>query len=184
MPLTSITAGTPPRRAVAIAVVVLLAVAACATPIGPPAPTPSPSPAFAATEPPAPTSSPDPIALNRATVAAWIGAVRERDAARLAALYAPDATFDDPPEHRPDRAGVQATYAEVFGYEQLGVDPAVVLVGEDGAVLSWTYEWCNTSITPCPSQHVTTTTGVSVFRMDDGVITNETIYYIGGGEPN
>ena len=96
----------------------------------------------------------------------------------------PNGTFDDPPEHRPDRAGVQATYAEVFGYEQLAIDPAVVLVGEDGAVVSWTYTWCNTSIAPCPSQHVTTTTGVSVFRMVDGVITNETIYYIGGGEPN
>ena len=163
-------------KALAVAVVVLLAVAACTTP----AATPSPDADITL----GPTTASDPVALNRATVAAWIGAVRESDAARLAALYAPDGTFDDPPEHRPDRAGVQATYAEVFGYEQLAVDPAVVLVGEDGAVVGWTYTWCNTSIAPCPSQHVTTTTGVSVFRMVEGVITNETIYYIGGGEPN
>jgi len=168
--------GSSSGRALAVAIVVLLAVAACTTP----AATPSP----AADITPGPTSAPDPVALNRATADAWVEAAQARDAADIAALYAPDGTFDDPPEHRPDRAGVQATYAEVFGYEQLAVDPAVVLVGEDGAVVGWTYTWCNTSIAPCPSQHVTTTTGVSVFRMVDGVITNETIYYIGGGEPN
>jgi len=57
-------------------------------------------------------------------------------------------------------------------------------VGEDGAVVSWTYAWCNTSIEPCPSQHVTRATGVSVLVMTEGVITNETLYYIAGGEPS
>jgi ketosteroid isomerase-like protein len=111
-------------------------------------------------------------------------ALRANDAAAVAALFAPDGTFDDPPEHRPDRTGVQATYAEVFGYQQLMVDAAVVLVGEDGAVVSWTYRWCNTSIEPCPSQRVTRAAGVSILRMAEGVVTNETLYYIGGGEPN
>ena len=162
--------GSSSRRAFAVAVVVLLAVAACTTP--------------AATPAPGATTSPDAIALNRATADAWVEAAQARDAARLAALYAPDGTFDDPPEHRPDRAGVQVTYAEVFAYSQLAVDAKVVLTGTDGAVVSWTYSWCNTTIAPCPSQHVTRATGVSVLRMTDGVITNETLYYIAGGEPS
>jgi len=175
----TLTAIEPLRRgALAIAIIVLLVAAACASPAG------TPSPESAATPPPGPTTSPGSAALNRATVAAWVDAFRGLDAARLAALYAPDGTFDDPPEHRPDRAGVQATYAEVFGYQQLAVDTKVLLVGEDGAVVSWTFAWCNTSIEPCPSQHVTRATGVSVLLMTEGVITNETLYYIAGGEPS
>jgi ketosteroid isomerase-like protein len=161
MHLTPTGVRLPRRPALAIAAIVLLAAAACA----------------------APTTSPDSAALNGATADAWVDAVHAMDAASLAALYAPDGTFDDPPEHRPDRAGVQATYAEVFGYQQLAVDPEVLLVGEHGAVVSWTYAWCNTSIEPCPSPHVTRATGVSVLRMAEGVITNETLYYIAGGEP-
>ena len=170
--------GSSSGSVLAVAIVVLLAVAACGTPAA------TPAPLSAATPPPRLTTSMDSVALNRATADAWVEAAQARDAADIAALYAPDGTFDDPPEHRPDRAGVQATYAEVFGYEQLAIDPAVVLVGEDGAVVSWTYTWCNTSIAPCPSQHVTRATGVSVLRMTAGVITNETIYYIAGGEPS
>jgi hypothetical protein len=159
-----------PALVVAIVIVLVLAVA-CASPAASPSPTPPPTP-------------PDAAALNRATAAAWVDAVRAKDAASLAALFAPDGTFDDPPEHRPDRAGVQATYAEVFAYEQLTVEPEIVLVGEDGAVVSWRYAWCNTSIEPCPSPHVTEAAGVSILRMTDGVITNETLYYVAGGEPN
>jgi len=167
----------PPRRgALAVAIVVLLAVAACTTPAA------TPSPAADITL--GPTTLPDSAALNRATAAAWVDAVRAMDAARLAALYAPDGTFDDPPEHRLDWAGVHATYAEVFGYQQLAVDTKIVLVGEDGAVVSWTYTRCDTSIVPWPSRHVTEAAGVSILRMTDGVITNETLYYIGGGEPS
>jgi ketosteroid isomerase-like protein len=178
MRLTPIGVRPPRRGALAVATVVLLVAAACAAPAG------TPSPGSAATPPPGPTTSPGSVAFNRATVAAWVDAFRALDAARLAALYAPDGTFDDPPEHRPDRAGVQATYAEVFGYQQLAVDTKVVLVGEDGAVVSWTYAWCNTSIEPCPTQHVTRATGVSVLLMTEGVITSETLYYIAGGEPS
>jgi hypothetical protein len=38
-------------------------------------------------------------------------------------------------------------------------------------------------IDPCHSDHVNGAGGVSVLRMTDGVITNETLYYIAGGEP-
>lgn len=170
--MRTIPAGIRPlhRLALAVGVISLVIAAACAAPAASPSPTPSPTP-------------PDATAPNRATAAAWVDAVLAKDAAALAALFAPNGTFDDPPEHRPDRAGVQATYAEVFAYEQLAVDPAVVLVGAEGAVVSWTFTWCNASIDPCPSAHVNGAGGVSVLRMTDGVITNETLYYITGGEP-
>jgi len=152
----------------ATAAIALVLVAACAAPAASPSPAPTP---------------PDAAALNRAAAAAWVDAVQAKDAATVAALYAPDGTFDDPPEHQPDRAGVQATYAEVFGYQQLVVDPEVVFVGEDGAVVSWTYTWCGGNLEPCPSQNTHRAEGVSVLLMTDGVITNETLYYIAGGEP-
>jgi hypothetical protein len=162
-----------PRRhpALGLVMIVLVLAAACAAPAASPSPTPSPTP-------------PDAVALNRATAEAWVAAARAKDAATLAALYAPDGTFDDPPEHQPDRAGVQRTYAEVFAYQQLVVDPAVVLVGTQGAVVSWTYSWCGGNLEPCPSQNTHRAEGVSVLRMADGVITNETLYYIAGGEPS
>lgn len=157
----------PARGLVLIVLIVLqAAAAACAAPAASPSPTP-----------------PDAVAPNRATAAAWMDAVRAKDAAAVATLYAPDGTFDDPPEHQPDRAGVQATYAEVFGYEQLTVSPALLLVGADGAVVSWTYAWCGGNLEPCPSQSTRRAVGVPVLRMADGVITNETLYYIAGGEP-
>ena len=113
----------------------------------------------------------DATALNRVTAAAWVKAAEALDAAVLAALYAPDGTFDDPPEHRPDRAGVQATYSEVLGYERSWRStPPSCSSERHGAVVGWTYTWCNTSIAPCPQPStVTITTGVStVFRTVDG----------------
>ena len=102
----------------------------------------------------------------------------------VAALYAADATFDDPPEHRSDRKGVHETYAEVLGYWEVTVDPVVGIVGDEGAVVSWTYTWCGGILKPCPSAAIRKAVGTSVLRMTGGVITSETLYYLAGGEPS
>lgn len=130
-----------------------------------------------------PSPSPDSIALSAATAAAFVDALQSTDAAAVAALFAPNGTFDDPPEHQSDREGVRGSYEVVFTYGQVAVEASVVLAGHQGAVVRWVYTWCTTSIEPCPDDRGDGARGVSILTMTDGLITNETIYYLAGGFP-
>jgi hypothetical protein len=108
---------------------------------------------------------------------AWIAAVTDMDAEKLASLYAPDAVWDDAALGDHFTGGPVAAHGgwdPVFGLPGIGFkDVRLVTHGEDGFTVIWTAFGPSSPVTSTPFE----AKGVSVLEVQGAQISHETVYY-------
>lgn len=114
-------------------------------------------------------------------IAEWIAAYQRRDAAAMAALYAPDAVYEDVPNnfaaHGDQIAGFLATAEQ--GFSEVRIDVANAFAGDGWAVVEYQFHATNAGMIPDPAAagKSFTSRAVTVFELAGDKIARSSDYY-------
>jgi hypothetical protein len=114
-----------------------------------------------------------------AYVTAWGDALVNAETDGFRALYAGDGIYEDPIFGiRTSGAGVKAQAVMLFSTMTFNeMEPQPVLIGEDYAVVEWTFTGY-ASGDPAPTEPLVTAEMLTVFETDDGLISRSILYYL------